>query len=372
MDSGRDRSQNVPAPSELRPVDPVGSQAREPALGVDYRLEPHLPQDGIDPRRYLLAVWRHKWLVMLVTFLGTAAGVGGTRFIEPQYEAEATLWIETVRGTDARQGPIQSSELLRSSGWVDLLHSYVVLDQVVRDMQLYLQVESAADSAAFAGFAVVDRPVPGSYRLQVSNRGDVVDLYAEGGRLVETVPAGDSVGLPSGFTWAPPRHALRPGAVIEFEVANPREVANSVAGAMRTRLNPNGNFFHVGFRGTDPEETAAILNEITGRYVEVAAELKAAKLEEYREKLNDQLGYAWQNLEQAEAALENFRVQTITLPSEPASPVAPGLELTRDPAFANFFELKVDEDQLRRDREDLERVLAGAADGRVSIDALEV
>ena len=48
----------------------------------------------------------------------------------------------------------------------------------------------------------------------------------------------------------------------------------------------------------------------------VAAELKREKLTGLTKILDGQLRYAQQNLRDAEVALESFRVQTITLPSE--------------------------------------------------------
>lgn len=371
MDPGPEMTHKLPA-SEPGPVDLIQSFGGGTPLRSYLVSDVQLPEEGLIWRRYVAVLWRYKWLVVLVTALGTAAGVVGTRFIQPVYEAEATIWIEASRRSDARQGPIQSSELLRSSAWVDLLKSYVVLDHVVRDMRLYLSLKSQDDSAAFASFALAERFLPGDYRIQVSDGGSVVRLTGPSGRFIETAPAGDSLGQQVGFAWAPSRETLPPGATIEFEVANPRDVSTHLGEQTRTRMDLNGSFLRVGFQGSDPEKTAAIVNAVADRYVEVAADLKSAKLEELKDILNNQLEYAWQNLEQAEAALENFRVQTITLPSEPASPVAPGLQVTRDPAFANFFSLKVEEEQLRRDREALESVLVGAADSGVSVEALEV
>ncbi|MCH7876591.1 MAG: hypothetical protein IH965_15020, partial [Gemmatimonadetes bacterium] len=57
-------------------------------------------QGGIDYRRYIAAVLRYKWAVIAVTVLGTAAGVGATRAIKPEYVAQATLWVETTGRRD--------------------------------------------------------------------------------------------------------------------------------------------------------------------------------------------------------------------------------------------------------------------------------
>src|SRR5690606_17985858 len=100
------------------------------------------------------------------------------------------------------------------------------------------------------------------------------------------------------------------------------------------------------------------VNAVAERSVAVAAELKRAKLDEYTEILRAQLETAEQNLAAAETALESFRVQTITLPSErTVMQVAPGLQQTRDPVFARYFDMKVELDELVRARQGIERVL---------------
>jgi uncharacterized protein involved in exopolysaccharide biosynthesis len=104
----------------------------------------------IDWRRIATAVMRFKWVVILVTVVGTAAGIALSQFVDPTYVARATLWVD-VRDVRAReQGPIQSGQLLGSSGWVDLLESHMVLDDVVRDLRLYLSWEAPADTSARA------------------------------------------------------------------------------------------------------------------------------------------------------------------------------------------------------------------------------
>ena len=55
-------------------------------------------------------------------------------------------------------------------------------------------------------------------------------------------------------------------------------------------------------------------------------------------------------LADAERTLEAFRVETVTLPSEDTGPIQPGLEMTRDPVFDEYFRMSVELDQIRRDR----------------------
>jgi capsular exopolysaccharide synthesis family protein len=126
----------------------------------------------------------------------------------------------------------------------------------------------------------------------------------------------------------------------------------------------------LSLEGTDPKRIATTVNAVSDRYVKVAAQLKRAKLDELTGILDEQLRYAEKGLNDAEIALESFRIQTVTLPTEQASPVAGGLTMTRDPVFANFFDLKVKREQLREDREALERILREAEGSGSALDAL--
>ncbi|HEY0811392.1 MAG TPA: polysaccharide biosynthesis tyrosine autokinase, partial [Longimicrobiales bacterium] len=65
-----------------------------------------------------------------------------------------------------------------------------------------------------------------------------------------------------------------------------------------------------------------------------------------------------------------FRVQTVTLPQDAASPVTPGLERTMDPVMANYFEMKIQREQLRRDAQTIESALGtpeGSADALTAV-----
>src|SRR3989441_400465 len=144
------------------------------------------------------------------------------------------------------------------------------------------------------------------------------------------------------------------------------DAARRLSEDLGVKLDANGNFMRLELAGTDPNIIAAVVNAVAQRLVAVAAELKRAKLTELTRILNDQLATAARSLRDAEGALEKFRVNTITLPAEQSTPVAPGLEATRDPVFKNFFEMRIDREQLRRDREAVRRVLAQRSEEHTS------
>src|SRR2546427_1017699 len=357
----------VPLPAPV-PAGPA------PHLPAPFLAEPGFPdpEGGVDWQRVLGAVVRFKWLILLITLLGTAAGVAATRFLRPIYLAQATIWIDQMdrRGADRGPGPIRSGDLLDPGAWVDLLRSYVVLDQVVRDQRLFLVVPRPADHAALATFGVAEQYQPGAYRLTVDSAGQHYTLASKDGIALERGVVGDSIGTGRGFVWAPTRETLGAGTTVRFTVSTVRDGARRLDEALDVRAEPEGNFFlHLGLRGPDPVRITAVLNTLAQRYVKVAAELKREKLTELTKILDQQLESARQNLSGAEAALEGFGVRTITLPSDRAAAGALGAD--PDPAIRSFFDVQLERDQARRDREALEQVVAQARDSGVSATALE-
>jgi len=294
--------------------------------------------------------------------LGLGAAVAATRVLRPIYRAQANVWVDVPdrRGdahADAR-GPIRQGALLDADAWVELLRSYIVLDQVVRDLGLYLELKRPADRASFEGFRINENFRPGDYRLSVSGDGRAYALSSAEGADLERGTVGDSVGKRLGFLWAPAPGSLPADRTIEFSVVPPRDAALRLGEQLIVRMDLNGNFLAVELRGTNPEQISNILNAVTQRYVAVAAQLKREKLIELTKILEDQLSTAQQNLDEAETALSRFRTRTITLPSDQQrTGAAPE---TRDPIRASFFEMAVERDQLRRDRDAIERLVGNA------------
>jgi capsular exopolysaccharide synthesis family protein len=133
-------------------------------------------------------------------------------------------------------------------------------------------------------------------------------------------------------------------------------------------LPQNSNFLWLKLRGEDPQLAQRTLNTWVREYVDVAGELKKHNVVEFANILSGQLQYAEKSLHDAEKALEDFRVHTITLPAE-GGPVAVGVEMTRDPALKSFFDQKIQYDDIRHDREALEKVIAGVKTGNVPWEA---
>lgn len=369
-------SENLPTRPESEPGRPAWGGAAQPGSVEPFgHVSAEMPEEkGTDFGRYVSAVLRYKWAILAIMLAGVGAGYLLMKQVRPAYLAQATIWIETGSGNNTRvaDGPIQSDELLESSAWEALLRTYVVLDWVVRDQRLYLDYGDPADSTLFADFSLQERFLPGAYTLEISEDGAGYELQGDRGLLLESGVPGDSIGRAAGFAWQPEAARLRAGRKVSFLISTPRDAALRLETAVRVDLPERyGNFMTLELSGSNPTRIASTLNSLAERYVAVAAELKRGKLDELTAILEEQLEHAERNMTEAEMELEAFRVQTITLPSEPATPVTPGLASTQDPAFESFFGLRTDREQLRRDQLAIARALeAQEQEGETPVERL--
>ncbi|HEY3220358.1 MAG TPA: polysaccharide biosynthesis tyrosine autokinase [Gemmatimonadales bacterium] len=334
------------------------------------------PASMTDWARVFAAVRRYKVLVASVTAVGVLAGLVIGKFLKPAYQAQATLWIQAAdqdrdRGR-ADQGPIQSAQLLGTSGgWLDVIRSHVVLDDVVRRARLYLAPKSPADSAALSTLTAPGEVRPGNYRLEVDKTGQHFTLRdVDEDAMLQQGNAGDSVGGLLGLAWVPPVGTLRPGATIRFTITALSDAAMELSKALRIRVTADGYFVRLERRGRDPVLITTTVNAIADRLVSVAADLKRERITELSSILREQRDRAKANLRSAELALTQFRVRHAVRPSEGPAQGADGRRITADPTFASYVDLQVAIAGLARDREAITQVVARARNGGVPVDEL--
>ena len=328
--------------------------------------------------RPLAALRRYRWLIVAMVLVFGVGGVAASRLVKPQYEARATVWIASEAPELRATGPIRSGELLRSGSWIELLRSYKITDEIVRKLSLYLAPKNPTDRPLFVGFALADRYVPGAYELTIDRARKTWTLAVKrpetllpGTQTTERGAAADSVGRAFGFKWVLPPAAFEKSGndAVEFGVATPRETSVRIGEQLGNRLVPGSNFLWLTYTDPDSRLAALTLNTWMSEYVRVAADLKKRHMVEFANILEGQLQFAAKATQDAESALQSFRVNAITLPTE--GPVAAGvLERDRDPALLSYFEQKIEYDNLRHDREALQKNIASAARNSVPYEGL--
>lgn len=317
-------------------------------------------EGGIDFRRYLAALLRHKWYVVGVAILGLAGGLIAALQQKPVYIARAALQLPSP--SRLQRGDLTATPpIVDGVGWIELLRSFQVMDEVVRQRRSYLKLGSLSDTASFTSFDIAPVFVPGAYSVSQTADGRV-RLMASSTELVDEAAPGDSLGRSVGFRWVPVAPA--PGQTVEFQVNSLRDAAVALAGNLESFLSKDGSLLRLSLKGEDPRITASVLNDIVNRFVALATSLKREKLTTVTSVLGEQLATARADLAEAETELQRFKVQTITLPSDGATP---GLAETTNPAQQAFFQLRTDRDQAERDRSAIARALASPADGSFSL-----
>ncbi len=273
---------------------------------------------GFSLARFALALHRYRWLIVLTTIVGTAAGFAATRFIEPEFVVQSTVFATPTSRTSGGRG-LSDGALTQNAGWRDLIQSFAIIDPVMRDLALYLQPKDAADLPLFAGFRITDKPgasfVPGDYTFKTENgRYTLTDKF---GTISEVGTVGDSVGRRAGFVWVPPARLIGTKArTIAFKVLTPREASLSIRSRLNVVTNETSPVIFLQLRGTAAQKPAATLNAMMAQFVTVAGDLKQRELVQQATALGSQLDVAQQRLRDTERQLENYRVTTISKPSE--------------------------------------------------------
>jgi capsular exopolysaccharide synthesis family protein len=352
-----------------------------------YALGPAMPSaygggPPISPvARFFAAIRRFKWLVLGVFVLGTAASLMVTRLMPPKYRVGVTLNLFN-RG-DQAGAPIQAQNLLASKQWEELLKTDAVLKPVVVERKLYirgpygtglipppLEGPWGPDAGLFETFQWQEGIIPGRYRLEVADNGRNWTLTNERtGRTTRgTIESG--VGASFGMLWAPRLDQVA-GRTIEFELLTPTEVAAGLFGQLQVNMAPMGaRFMRIFLEGQDPEGIALTLNTVATEFVETAAAIKKRNLTEESRVLDDQLVTARQRMEGAQAALQQFRVRAITLPTE-GIPVSPGIQQFQPAVISDYLAQRQVVDSLRREQAELRNALASAQSGALAVDRFQ-
>lgn len=323
-------------------------------------------------RRYWAAVKRFKWLVIILAAIGTTAGVIATRYVEPVYEARGSVWVSDVSaGMGARGGAFRPPTLLPTGAWVQLVKSFAVVDSVVAKMHLFVKPGSWQDSIAVQGLMPTPKITPGDYTLNVDAAGSGYTLSEAQRGVVEKGTLGDSVGRSVGFAWVPTLASLQGRRTVRFGIVQPRTVSVDLINRLDVSMQENSNFLVLTLSGPNKWETAALLNAWMQQFVATAAVLRKQNMLEEASNLDIQRAAAERTLRNAEAALQAYRTQNITKPSEvtAAAPVGGiGVVGPSDALASAYFQRQATLTQLEQDRQALEQVVTAGRDGTLQAD----
>jgi capsular exopolysaccharide synthesis family protein len=322
--------------------------------------------------RPLSAIRRYKWVMLAIVIAATAGGAVATRFVPPEYEVAARIMIHTDGPMEARAGPVRAPGILTADDWASLFTTYRIADAVVRDMKLFVEPGNATDQELFREFEIGDRYVKGRYELVIDPARKRWTLTLLNAKLSsDSGAAGDSIGRPFGLKWKAPQWVFDLGGErkVPFAVKTPREAARTLVEQLVPSRRQNSDFLLLSLQGSNGELTAKVLNRWTEEFVSVATDLKRRKLTEFSRTLTEQVQKSKAALDSSEMELSSFRVNTITMHSE-GTAVTAGVQETRDPAMREYFDRRIDYEDIKRDIQQLEQLIRIVAKDSVPKEAL--
>ncbi len=263
-------------------------------------------------------------------------------------------------------GRSAAQEVLDQAGWAELVKSFNVLEAVVQQEHLYVR---SKNPKAFANFELANEYRLGNFKLVVSPDLKTYRLTTVHDSTLEAGSLGDSIGRTLGMRWHPDPTPLRPGET-PFTVVLPARRCRQALFAPPVVLPEQGNFMRLTLTDDDPARVTSTLNGIVDQFISVAGELKAFKLRETSRMVEQQLNSVGRELRDAETRLENYKTQIITLPTEGTS-VAAGVQATQATVTGEYFNEKVQTEQLTRERDALQRVLAAPGPGPLNVAGLQ-
>jgi len=337
-------------------------------------LEPR--EESSDPaarfRRYWAAIKRYWWLVVLLTAIGTAGGVIGTQFVDPVYVAQGSVLIAdlSTRGGDGGS-QFKNPSLLPNGAWIEFFKTYTVVEEVVARQKLWYHPRSWQDSVALDGIRPTERVVAGNYIYQLDSLDHYTLKEAKAG-LIEQGVFGDTVGRKVGFTWLPTKTGLMGRHWVGFHTLEIRPLAETLRNDLDIKVQENSNIVRPTFSWPRQRDAADILNTWMQAFVDKAQELRVQSLSANADRLSEQRNNALDKVHAAQTALQNFRTNTITKPSEGAGPSAAASGMgTGDILASEYVKQQREYEALKNDREALE-TLASSSASSASISSLDI
>jgi capsular exopolysaccharide synthesis family protein len=358
-----------PYRTPLLPAVPTGPA--EPVQGEWADYGEGSPGGGLSLGRVVLAIRRYWWLVLVMVLLGAGGGYGAYSLIAPIYTAQAQILVSTQSREELATGAVQAEALMDESSLLDLLRTRLVLQPVVEAERQYLSFPDEA-GALFDNFSLADSVAFGSTTLQVSADGATWSL-SHRGQVVEEGALGQPVGAMLGYIWEPDTVLLRElQEPLEFTVLPPPDAAGRLGQELTASLNRQGNFIYVSLDDENPVRAARVLNAVIARFSQVAEDLKEEELQGSLSDLERQVAANRDSVAVAQQRLEQFRVATITEPTDRSTPVAGGTQETRAPIISRYQDLRDEVDDLSLEKSRIGSILAQIPDSGVPIPQLEL
>ncbi|MCH7756177.1 polysaccharide biosynthesis tyrosine autokinase [candidate division KSB1 bacterium] len=270
--------------------------------------EEELQDEKIDIRRYLKAVLRRWWVVLIVTIAVTVPWVLYTFSKPAEYEAQAVVQFNSFEGNDPTLTESRETVLTSRS----------FAEKVVAQMGLSLGIESDGQNqvnrrSLFSQVSTTQNPIPGeyflrfnenySYRLSMMLDQDREKVVSEG--LISDIS--EKALSVNGFSIRLAQNFSRNPQDVTFAIYPFRDAVKNFRSKTGTEWNRSGNLMTITLTDEDPDLAAKMTNRLAKIFVEESVSLKTSDIKKRSKLLEEQVNLAKSKLDEADRALREFK-----------------------------------------------------------------
>ncbi len=243
----------------------------------------------IDLKEALLGLWRRKWLIVFITlvFAGATAAVVST--MTPLYTASVKLIFEEPR-INLLPGLINQTAATEQ---LEVIASRTVAARVIDRLGLRFDPEFNTDLQPETAFA------------QFIGRLRTFDLSTWVPPAIGDALIGDE---PAGETASPPSEPAISDQMRERLLQE--EIVDSFLGRLEVETLQQSNVVEISFVSERPSQAAVIADAVANAYLEQRLEAKFEEIQRSTNWLNERIAELREQVQTAEAALEEYRRQS--------------------------------------------------------------
>jgi len=273
--------------------------------------EEHLEDESLDLSRYVRALKRKWWLVILIALGVTGPWVYYLKQQPPVYEATALIRFKNfAANSDADLIQSRNTELTSRS----------FAERVVAQLGLSLRMQTAEEqplnrSKVFSEFSTTKNPIAGHYTLRLLTDGTYKftmvmeeqekEAVLEQGLIRDII---EGFCVTNGMTFKLVSSGLTPPMEIPFQILSFRSAVESFQSRIKVQWEDrSGSLMNLTMTDTDPVLVAEMTNRLAEIFIEESASVKKESARGRSQALEEALKLAEDRLNEAERKLKNFK-----------------------------------------------------------------
>ena len=262
---------------------------------------------NFDFKRYLMVLWKRKWLILIVTILISVPWAYYLKKQPPVYEATCRIRFRNLAS---------GSEYVIDDSRIIELTSRTFAEKVVAQLGLTLHMDDTQlikRMEIFKEFQTTPKPVTGKYVLRWKDDGTytihrIIQDYEEivdQGQLEDVIDTLHKT--PNGFSFSLSPNVTNLIKEIHFSISSMRSAVKAFQANTAVRRTGGGGILMVTMTDPNPILVAKKVNRLAELFVDESKLLKRNAVENYKKTIEEQLRYSEQELAKTDQRLKEFK-----------------------------------------------------------------